>query len=79
MMKMGDSSKFNAERTLLTELHGQGRESASTWLDQHFDDVGERLTVICVQCSKELVPMAITADTFSAILPISMKDGFGRH
>jgi NTE family protein len=36
---------MNAEWDFLTHLRDLGRETAETWLDAHFDDVGERGTV----------------------------------
>ena len=42
---MGASSKMNAEWDFLTHLRDLGRETAETWMDAHFDDVGEKGTV----------------------------------
>lgn len=42
---MGASSKMNAEWDFLTHLRDLGRETAESWLDLHFDDVGESGTV----------------------------------
>lgn len=45
LQTMGSSSKMNAEWTFLTHLRDLGQETAMRWLDEHFDDVGERGTV----------------------------------
>jgi len=45
LMKMGASSKMNAEWDFLTHLRDLGRASAADWLDRHFNDMGERATV----------------------------------
>jgi len=45
LMKMGASSKMNAEWAFLTHLRDLGRSSASAWLDRHFGDIGQRATV----------------------------------
>ena len=45
LKSMGASSKMNAEWAFLTHLRNLGRETAETWMDAHFDDVGERGTV----------------------------------
>ncbi|MBO6756749.1 MAG: patatin-like phospholipase family protein [Roseibium sp.] len=39
------SSKMNAEWPFLTELRDIGRTAAKTWVDTHFDAIGERSTV----------------------------------
>ncbi len=39
------SSKLNAEWPYLTHLFEKGRAWASSWLDAHFDDLGERSTI----------------------------------
>lgn len=39
------SSKVNAEWAFLTELRNIGRRAAKTWIDEHFDAVGNRSTV----------------------------------
>jgi NTE family protein len=39
------SSKLNAEWAYLTFLFERGRNWASTWLDEHFADLGERQTI----------------------------------
>lgn len=38
------SSKLNADPAFLDYLFALGRDRAGTWLDRHFDDVGERST-----------------------------------
>ncbi len=45
LMKMGASSKMNAEWAFLTHLRDLGRDSAANWLDRHFNDIGQRATV----------------------------------
>jgi len=45
LMKLGASSKMNAEWAFLTHLRDLGRETAAAWLDRHFDDIGSRSTV----------------------------------
>lgn len=45
MKEMSVASKFNTDWDFLTRLRDKGRETAKTWLDQHFDDVGSRDTV----------------------------------
>ncbi|MGQ7845457.1 patatin-like phospholipase family protein [Granulosicoccus sp. 3-233] len=42
---LGASSKLNAEWGFLCLLRDIGRQSASTWLEQHYDDIGQRNTV----------------------------------
>ncbi|MBW6507227.1 MAG: patatin-like phospholipase family protein [Rhodobacteraceae bacterium] len=42
---LGASSKMNAEWAFLTHLRDLGRETATAWLDENFDAVGERGTV----------------------------------
>lgn len=42
--ELSASSKMNAEWEFLTRLRDQGYAWASNWLDQHFDDIGERST-----------------------------------
>ena len=44
MLELSVSSKFNAEWEFLTYLRDAGREAADQWLEQHFDDIGERST-----------------------------------
>jgi NTE family protein len=39
------SSKLNAEWEYLTYLFERGRGWASAWLDEHFDDLGQRQTL----------------------------------
>ena len=39
------SSKLNAEWEFLVELRDLGRRTAQDWLEQHYDDVGERSTI----------------------------------
>jgi len=45
LMKMGASSKMNAEWAFLTHLRDLGRETAAAWLDRNFADIGIRSTV----------------------------------
>ncbi|MGH1478029.1 MAG: patatin-like phospholipase family protein [Geminicoccales bacterium] len=42
---LGASSKLNAEWAFLTHLRDIGRETAETWLGQHFADLGQRSTI----------------------------------
>ncbi|MGF1475295.1 MAG: hypothetical protein ACFB6S_06995 [Geminicoccaceae bacterium] len=42
---LGASSKLNAEWAFLTYLRDLGRETAETWLADHFDDLGQRSSV----------------------------------
>lgn len=44
MRGLSVSSKLNAEKAFLDHLHGIGWETASAWLDEHFDALGERST-----------------------------------
>jgi NTE family protein len=39
------SSKLNAEWAFLIELRDLGRQTAKEWLDNHYDDIGERSSV----------------------------------
>ncbi|MEM1345966.1 MAG: hypothetical protein AAGI34_15485, partial [Pseudomonadota bacterium] len=39
------TSKLNAERAFLQHLFEIGRASATRWLDDHYDDLGQRSTV----------------------------------
>ena len=41
---LGVSSKINAEWAFLIHLRDLGRETATAWLDRHFDDLGKRGT-----------------------------------
>ncbi|WP_246040403.1 patatin-like phospholipase family protein [Roseovarius arcticus] len=45
LMKLGASSKMNAEWAFLTHLRDLGRETAASWLDQNHADIGTRSTV----------------------------------
>lgn len=45
LIPLGASSKMNAEWAFLTHLRDLGRETATQWLDRHFDDIGVRSTV----------------------------------
>lgn len=45
LIPLGASSKMNAEWAFLTHLRDLGRETATDWLERHFDDLGERATV----------------------------------
>ena len=42
---LGATSKLNAEWEFLQHLHEVGRETASAWVDRHYDAVGEASTV----------------------------------
>jgi len=44
MLKLGVSSKMNAEWAFLEHLHGIGRRTAEQWLNAHLNDVGVRAT-----------------------------------
>lgn len=44
MLKLGVSSKMNAEWAFLEHLHTIGRRTAEQWLDAHLKDVGVRTT-----------------------------------
>lgn len=44
MAHLNLSSKFNADRAFLHELRDLGRETASAWLDQNFERIGENST-----------------------------------
>ena len=39
------SSKLNAEWDFLIHLHDIGQQAAQRWLEQHFDDIGQRSTL----------------------------------
>jgi len=45
LIPLGASSKMNAEWAFLTHLRDLGRETATQWLETHYDNVGERSTV----------------------------------
>jgi NTE family protein len=45
MTKLGVATKLNPDWKFLCHLRDAGRASAATWLDQHFDDVGERSSI----------------------------------
>ena len=45
LMKLGASSKMNAEWAFLTHLRDLGRETAAGWLDRHCGDIGVRATI----------------------------------
>lgn len=42
MRHLDASSKLNAEWAFLSHLFEIGRETATRWLEDHFDDLGER-------------------------------------
>jgi NTE family protein len=42
MRSLGVTSKLNADWGFMTKLRDVGRDCASKWLDEHFDDLGER-------------------------------------
>ncbi|MES0385973.1 MAG: patatin-like phospholipase family protein [Hyphomicrobium sp.] len=44
MLKLGVSSKMNAERAFLEYLHRIGRQTMERWLEAHLKDVGVRTT-----------------------------------
>ncbi len=46
MLKLGVSSKLNAEWAFLTKLRDVGREAAENWLEAHYDDIGSRSTYL---------------------------------
>nr|WP_067290351.1 patatin-like phospholipase family protein [Marinobacterium profundum] len=45
LIPLGASSKMNTEWEFLIHLRDLGRDTATQWLERHFDDVGERSTV----------------------------------
>jgi len=45
MLKLGASSKLNAEWQFLEHLHSIGRDTASAWIDENFDQIGVDSTV----------------------------------
>ncbi len=45
LSQLGASSKMNSEWKFLRHLFEIGRGAADEWLDEHFDDIGERSTV----------------------------------
>jgi NTE family protein len=45
MRGLGASTKLNADRGFLRQLHALGRERAQAWIDCHFDDLGSRSTI----------------------------------
>jgi NTE family protein len=45
MKVLGASSKMNSEWAFLVHLRDMGRLAASTWIDRHFNDIGQRSTV----------------------------------
>jgi NTE family protein len=45
MSQLGTATQFHPEWSLLRGLRDEGRDAASRWLAQHFDDVGVRSTV----------------------------------
>jgi NTE family protein len=45
LMKLGASSKMNAEWDFLTHLRDLGRDTAAAWLDRNHADIGTRSTV----------------------------------
>ena len=44
LAKFGASSKLNAEWEFVSMLHGEGRQAAETFLDEHGPDIGRRST-----------------------------------
>jgi NTE family protein len=44
MSSLGVMSKLNADWAFLQELRDVGRETASRWLDENFDAIGQRST-----------------------------------
>ena len=42
---LGASSKLNAEWAFLQHLFGVGRAAAGDWLDENYEDLGNRSTV----------------------------------
>ena len=42
---LGASSKLNAEWRFLCKLRDIGRQSATDWLERHYEDIGQRNTV----------------------------------
>ncbi|WP_284180276.1 patatin-like phospholipase family protein [Rhabdaerophilum sp. SD176] len=45
MREFSVASKFDTSWSFLTQLRDMGRQLAGQWLDQHFDDIGQRSTV----------------------------------
>lgn len=45
LIPLGASSKMNTEWAFLTHLRDLGQETATQWLEAHFNDIGERSTV----------------------------------
>ena len=45
MLALSASTKINAEMAFLTHLRDIGREVASKWLEQNFDDIGKKSSV----------------------------------
>jgi len=45
MLKLGVASKLNADWEFLTDLRDAGRERASAWLAQNYDNIGKQSTV----------------------------------
>ena len=45
MRDFGAASKLNADIGFLRQLRALGRERAQAWIDDHFDDLGERSTI----------------------------------
>ena len=44
MSQLGTATQFHPEWSLLCQLRDEGRESASRWLAQNYDDIGVRST-----------------------------------
>jgi NTE family protein len=44
LTELGHSSKLNGERAFLHMLRAEGRRAASTFLDTHASDLGQRST-----------------------------------
>jgi NTE family protein len=45
MSQLGTATQFHPEWSLLRGLRDEGRDAASRWLAQHFDELGVRSTV----------------------------------
>ena len=45
MRGFGIESKLNPDPAFLDELKALGRAAAGSWLDAHFEDIGERSTI----------------------------------
>lgn len=58
---LGASSKLNAEWAFLTRLRDIGRQSAALWLEQHFDDIGQRSSADLRAMFQRAEPLVETA------------------